>query len=84
MSVVPKKILKGRQAQIERKSERKETRLGEMMRREVAEKRIRIGWNENERKGGVESGKHFVMVMIKATPPTWLCINLRLMPSRVT
>lgn len=54
------------------------------MRREVAEKRIRIGWNENERKGGVESGKHFVMVMIKATPPTWLCINFRLMPSRVT
>lgn len=81
-----KKILKGRQAQIERVrgGKRDLERWWDEYRREVAEKRNRIGWNENERKGGVEFGKHFVMVMIKATPLTWLCINLRLMPSRVT
>lgn len=33
---------------------------------------------------GAEFGKHFVMITIKATPLTWLCINLRLMPSSVT
>ncbi len=81
-----KKILKGRQAQIERVrgGKRDLERWWNEYRQEVAEKRNGIGWNENERKGGVEFGKHFVMVMIKATPPTWLCINLRLMPSRVT
>lgn len=30
------------------------------------------------------SGKHVVMVTVQERPPTWLCINLRLIPSNVT